>query len=197
MTNVASVRIVKEDIELCEGNSVPWCQPEASLEYDDEQRYSNALAFWGEQSIVAAQQAGSQLGVEESMVDTPSARNMVIGAPSVGYVYITYFLGDHQEGVLENEVKQYSSILRDLLEPLSFAFSEPYEDKLGGRVLDAFNGRERVTLVVDMTGIQVLSCIAGRVGNKIVTRATRMKSEVIEYVGDLLGRGSDAVDAAR
>ena len=200
MSDVASVRVEKDDMEVFERNSVSWCRLEAAREYDSALQYLNSTTPWedqGEPVLVRVGDEHSAIGIGEIAEGAGSAWKRVIGAPPVGYVLIAHFMAGHQEGDSTDEVTQYSTILHDLLAPLSFSLAERYEDKLGGSVLDAFCGQDRVTLVIDLKGVQVLSYIGGQLNDKLLERSRAMKSEVIMYIGNLLGRGSEAVEASR
>ena len=86
---------------------------------------------------------------------------------------------------LHDAVLAYFAILADHLKPLSFSISDEYEDVLGGRVTDYFRGDERITCVVSMPHVQVLSFLHGTFKDEIFDRSAPIKTALVEYLEGL------------
>ena len=92
---------------------------------------------------------------------------------------------------LDKAALEYFAILSDFLTPLSFAKSDEYEDRLGGRVTDYFMGKERITCIVSVPHVQMLSYLSGTFEEKLFDRAGSAKPAIVAYLEDLLGEGKD------
>lgn len=79
----------------------------------------------------------------------------------------------------------YFAILLDNLIPLSFLSSEEYEDVFGGRVVDYFRGVERISCIVSMEHVQILSFVNNVFGEKIFERVITSKPAIVKYLEDL------------
>ena len=81
---------------------------------------------------------------------------------------------------------QYFSVLSDLLIPLSFSPSEEYVDVFGGRVVDYFRGVERVSCIISMKDVQVLSFINDSFGDKTFEHADSAKLDILRYLEEIV-----------
>lgn len=93
---------------------------------------------------------------------------------------------------LHETSREYYAILSDFLVPLSFSMSDEYEDVFGGKVIDYFRENERVSCIVSIQHVQVLSFLGGNFKEKIFERSGTTKRTVFEYMEKLLSNEENA-----
>ena len=93
---------------------------------------------------------------------------------------------NHEKVTLYEASLDYFAILSDRLNPLSFTSSEEYEDVFGGRIVDYFRDKERITCIVSMDHVQILSYINGAISDRLFKRTDNSKLIIIEYFEELL-----------
>ena len=81
---------------------------------------------------------------------------------------------------------EYFTILADCLKPKSFSTSDEYEDPLGGKVTDYFRGDERITCIVSVPHVQVLSFLQGSFQERVFDRKAANKPTLVEYLEGLV-----------
>ena len=107
----------------------------------------------------------------------------------VGYSLLTDYpkvQRNHDKVTLYEAALDYFAILSDHLNPLSFMSSDEYEDVFGGRVVDYFKDKERITCIVSKDQVQILSYINGVISDRLFKRTDKTKLIIIEYVEELL-----------
>lgn len=93
---------------------------------------------------------------------------------------------------------EYFTILADCLKPKSFSRSEEYEDPLGGKVTDYFRDEERITCIVSLPHVQVLSFLQGTFHDQVFDRKAATKPSLVEYLEGLVGdKKEQDLEAAR
>ena len=117
------------------------------------------------------------------MIRTSSSRPIILSL-AISLSTVRQYI---DEVSLHDTALEYFAILADYLEPLSFSMSEEYEDVLGGRVTDYFRGDERITCVVSMSDVQVLSFLQGAFKDDVFDRSESIKTALVEYLEGLLG----------
>ncbi len=94
--------------------------------------------------------------------------------------------------------QEYFVILLDILKPFSFSISDLYEDPYGGKVADYFKGKERVSCIVSIQHVQILSFLDDVFKEKVFERSGEVKLEISKYVESLLAsRHDDRLDASK
>ena len=98
---------------------------------------------------------------------------------------------------LKEVSREFFAILSDYLVPLSFSNSDEYEDTFDGRVIDYFNHDRRISCIVSMKDIQVLSFLGNNLENKIFDRSSNPKLEFVRYIESLIDdRRNDDLESA-
>ena len=115
------------------------------------------------------------------MTRTPSNRPIILSL-AISLPTVRQYI---DEVSLHDTALEYFAILSDHLKPLSFSMSEEYGDVLGGRVTDYFRGDERITCVVSMPHVQVLSFLHGAFKDEIFDRLAPIKPALVEYLEGL------------
>ena len=94
--------------------------------------------------------------------------------------------------------QEYFEILSDILKPFSFSISDLYEDPYGGKVADYFKGKERISCIVSIQHVQILSFLDDVFKEKVFERSGEVKLEISKYVESLLAsRHDDRLDASK
>lgn len=93
---------------------------------------------------------------------------------------------------------EHFAILSGILTPSSFSMSGMYEDLYGGKVIDYLKGDERVSCIVSMNHVQILSFLGDVFKEKIFQHSGEVKLEVAEYMEFLLtGRQNDSLESTK
>ena len=82
--------------------------------------------------------------------------------------------------------EEYYSILSSVLAPKGFERTEVYIDQFEGQVVDYFFNEERMTCIVSIEDVQILSFLRGRFGERSLKRTKESVAELRVYVADLV-----------
>lgn len=99
---------------------------------------------------------------------------------------LSKFLRSSEEISLNIASGQYFSILSDYLIPLSFFPSEEYIDVFGGRVVDYFRGVERISCIISMKHVQILSYINNCLEDKTFEQVMSAKLDILSYLEEIV-----------
>lgn len=88
--------------------------------------------------------------------------------------------------------KKLSSNLKESLSRYGFKEHIEYVDALGGLVLDAYRGNERITCIVSPESLQVLSYVNESITSTEFTRNRDDSLKAMEYLRTLLEESSTA-----
>ena len=89
------------------------------------------------------------------------------------------------EFALDEVSAEYFAILSDFLVPLSFSMSDEYEDVYGGKVMDFYRGTDRVSCIISIQNIHILSFINESFEDELFERSGVVKKRVVQYVENL------------
>ena len=82
--------------------------------------------------------------------------------------------------------EEYYSVLSSVLTPKGFERTEVYIDQFEGQVVDYFFNEERMTCIVSIEDVQILSFLRGRFGERLLKRTKGSVAELRVYVADLV-----------
>ena len=91
---------------------------------------------------------------------------------------------------IRDDSQRSFAILSDYLIPRKFTESGEYFDQLGGRVIDYFLDKSRITCIVSHDQVQILSYLEEKIRDKVIYLSDNTENNISEYL-DCLFDDSD------
>ena len=87
---------------------------------------------------------------------------------------------------LKHAASGYYALLGDMLTELRFVHDPPYEDSLGGQVVDFVREHDRITLILQDDVAQVMTHLADRFNSETFEGLEKSKVAVLDYISALV-----------